>query len=358
MLDSHELLNTTLGNCRLTRILGQGGTSTVYLGRQQHPNRFVAVKVLYPRSTWESYEIFHARFWREVHIISRLSHRHIIPIYSYGTQPYPYLVMPYAREGSLEDMLARSGPPPFYRAIRYILAACSALDYAHQRDVIHRDLKPGNLLLLTPDTLVLADFGIASLQSSSLWGEQPTLTSSNIVLGTPAYMAPEMFMTRDIDHTVDIYALGILLYELLGGQIPRKQHPPFQAVNPQPLLSLSQQRPELPAAIDMIIWKATAYQPHRRYQSARHLAQDLQALFVAPDDQYTVYRSLYHYKPAHRKPVSSALQNTSRKPPDQKRRSAPRSTEPAPLCRPVVAKDDIQAFSFSGYSCSSVCVVV
>ncbi len=224
MNSSNNLIGKMLGTCRLEKPIGQGGMGVVYLAQQTRPARYVAVKVLLPSALMnpEIYREFLTRFRREADVIAKLEHVNIIPIYDYGEQDgLAYLVMPYLTGGSLRDRLARFGALSLQETSSYIDQAAAALDYAHAHGVIHRDLKPGNLLLHADGRLVLADFGIARIIHDSSTTINPTLTSTGMFLGTPEYMAPEMARGEPLDQRADIYGLGILINQ-------RRSHSPYQ----------------------------------------------------------------------------------------------------------------------------------
>lgn len=283
--NSNDLVGKTLGTCRIEKLIGQGGMGVVYLARQIRPARYVAVKVLLPNLTADSqvYKEFLARFQREADVIARLEHINILPIYEYGEQDgITFLIMPYLPGGSLRDKLAQQPVPTLRDTVNYISQAASALDYAHAQHVIHRDLKPANFLLHNDGRLVLADFGIARIMQESNSTPISTLTSTGMMLGTPEYMAPEMFTGNLIDYRSDIYALGIILYQLLSGQIPFRGNTFYSIATKHlhdapPLIHAT--HPVIPAEIDEIIQTALAKKPENRFKSAGALAQALRNTF-------------------------------------------------------------------------------
>src|SRR5260370_30305837 len=222
MRDSSDLVGKTLGTFTLEKLIGQGGMGAVYLAQQVRPARFVAVKVLLPNVSKNSkeYEAFLVRFRREADVIARLEHINIMPIYEYGEQEgLAYLVMPYLAGGSLRDLLAHRGSIPLFETATYLDQVSSALAYAHAHGVIHRDIKPNNLLIHNAARLVRADFGIAPIMQDTVNTIDSTPTSPSIFMGTPNYMAPEMAKGGTIDHRVDIYELGIVLFHMLSGHL-------------------------------------------------------------------------------------------------------------------------------------------
>ena len=288
MRDSSDLVGKTLGTCTLAKLIGQGGMGAVYLAQQARPSRNVAVKVLLPNVSMNSkeYEAFLVRFRREADVIARLEHINIVPIYEYGEQEgLAYLVLPYLSGGSLRDLLAHRGSISLTETATYLDQASSALAYAHAHGVIHRDIKPNNLLIHNDGRLVLADFGIARIMQDTGKTIDSTLTSPSIFIGTPNYMAPEMVQGGPVDHRVDIYELGIVLFHMLSGRVP------FTGDNPlalavkhlqEPLPRLHDTNSSIPPSVDTVIQKATAKRPEDRYMSALDLARDFRSAIVTP----------------------------------------------------------------------------
>ena len=279
-----DLTGHTLGTCTLTKLLGQGGMGAVYLAQQERPARNVAVKVLLPNLAMNNQE-FMARFRREADLIAKLEHMNIMPIYEYGEKDgIPYLVMPYLSGGSLRDVLIQKGALSLAVTTNYIEQACSALDYAHAQGVIHRDLKPANFLLHADGRLILADFGIARMVEKS-GNTDGTLTIAGTVVGTPEYMAPEMFNGGVVDYRADIYELGVVLFQMLNGRVPFTGSSPFTIANrhmQEPLPLLHQSNPTIPPAVDAVIQTATAKRREERYPSAQAMAQALRQAISIP----------------------------------------------------------------------------
>lgn len=286
--DGSNLVGKVLGTCTLEKLIGRGGMSVVYLARQAHPARYVAVKVLRPPHDMgrEDYNAFLARFQREADIVARLEHVNIVPIFEYGEQDQlAYLVMPYISGGSLSQLLAKQGKFSLHQSLNYIQQATAALDYAHAIGVIHRDLKPGNFLVYPDGRLVLADFGIARIVGGNSQPGVSTLTLTGAVVGTPAYMAPEMLRGEPLDAHTDIYALGIVLFQMLSGDLPFRGNNPYVMLNKQMqelLPSLHAMDPAIPPAVDTVVQKATAKRREDRYASAGALAQAFRAAIQTP----------------------------------------------------------------------------
>ena len=201
------------------RKLGAGGMATVYLAEDLKHHRKVAVKVLRPDL---AAALGGERFTREIEVAAQLQHPHILPLLDSGeAQGFLYYVMPYVDGESLRERLTARGELPVHDAVRLLSEIVDALSHAHGRGVVHRDIKPDNVMLSGRHALVM-DFGVAKAVSEATGRQQ--LTTAGVALGTPAYMAPEQ-ATADphLDHRVDIYAVGVLAYELLAGR------PPFTA---------------------------------------------------------------------------------------------------------------------------------
>jgi len=279
MSHNPPLIGKTLGTCMLQRLIGEGGMGAVFLAQQVRPSRSVAVKVLMPSITANTqlYQEFLIRFRREADVIAKLDHANIIPIYEYDEYDgLAYLVMPYISGGSLRDLLIHQGPVTLQEAGLLLQQASAALDYAHSQNVIHRDLKPGNFLLHADGRLVLADFGIARMIQANDQQPAMTLTNRGAMLGTPEYMSPEMFQGEIVDQRADIYALGIILFQILSGQVPFTGNTFYTIAHKHlqespPLLH--QLAPNIPPAIDEVIRIALAKKRDDRFASAGALEQ-------------------------------------------------------------------------------------
>lgn len=271
---SESLDGQIIGGCRIIQEIGKGGMSTIYLGRQVSVGRDVVLKVLSPSLL--SDDTFMERFTREVETTAQLQHPHIIPIYDYGQhEGLPYIVMAYIRGGSLEHLIKRQNLGLGLVA-RIVGQVAEALDFAHGYGVIHRDVKPQNILLDVQQNAILTDFGVSRVIS-----ETQRLTGDMIV-GTPFYIAPEMLNDDSVITTaVDVYALGVTLYQALAGKPPFVGHTTAQVmwahVNaPVPLLA--EARPDLSPDVDAVLQKALAKTPVDRYQTVTEMADDLTAV--------------------------------------------------------------------------------
>jgi ligand-binding sensor domain-containing protein/tRNA A-37 threonylcarbamoyl transferase component Bud32 len=271
-----------LGAYQIVEQIGQGGMATVFKAYQPSMDRYVAIKILPSHLTQD--ESFVGRFTQEAHTLARLEHPHILPVHDYGEQEgTTYLVMRYVRAGTLKDLIARDGPMGFEEVARILSEVGSALEYAHSKGVVHRDIKLSNVLVDETGFTLLTDFGIAKLMA-----ETAQFTASGGIIGTPAYMSPEQGMGRPVDHRCDIYSLGVMLYELVTGRVPFEAETPLAVLlkhinDPLPLPR--QLRPDLPEAVERVILKAMAKVPDDRYQSAQAMANALkEAVASRPPD--------------------------------------------------------------------------
>src|SRR6266487_4008413 len=284
-MNAKELLGTTLGNCTIQRIIGRGGMGAVFLAQQSRPVRTVAVKVLIPSNTYDpdQQRVFLERFRREADTVARLEHKNILPIYEYDEaqvdeELLAYLVMPFIRGGTLReriDEMKRSGSQFDLKLVAsYISQVADALSYAHSLGVVHRDIKPGNLLFHQDGRLLLSDFGIVRLIA------MPSLTTAGSFLGTAEYASPEQVSAAELDPRSDIYSLGIILFELLTLHVPFTGPNPFAVMSKQlsePVPSIRNIRPDLSPSIEFVVKKALAKNPKDRYQNAIEMADDLKA---------------------------------------------------------------------------------
>jgi hypothetical protein len=274
-LDLREQLQHSLGEAyRIERELGGGGMSRVFLALETSLQRKVVVKVLLPElAAGVSVE----RFRREIHLAAQLQHPHIVPLLSAGESAgLPYFTMPYVEGESLRARLLRERELPVPHAVRVLRDVASALAYAHAQGVVHRDIKPDNVLL-SHGVAVVTDFGVAKALTVSTGPDSPAhahpgLTSLGVTLGTPTYMAPEQGAADPgMDHRVDIYAFGVMAYEILTGE------PPFTGPSPQAILGahiaglprpVASHRPGLPPLLAHLIMACLEKRPADRPQTA------------------------------------------------------------------------------------------
>ncbi len=270
-----DLAGKHLAQYEILSLLGQGGMAIVYKAHQPSMDRDVAIKVISGQLAGDP--SFVSRFEREARLIAKLQHPHILPVYDFGRdENVLYLVMRLVEGGALDQRL-RQGPLPLDLAVPMFTQIASALNYAHERGIVHRDLKPNNILLDSNNNPYLTDFGIAKMLQDST----SSLTATGTVMGTPSYMAPELWRSETVDARTDIYALGIMLYEMLTGDLPFKGETPYALMYKHldsPLPSPRTLQPNLPEGIAAIIEKAVAKKPEDRYASADLMAKDLRAV--------------------------------------------------------------------------------
>jgi len=262
-----DYVGQQLGNYHLLRLLGQGAFATVYLGKHQYLEREAAIKVLHTRIAADRHESFR----REARTIAQLQHPHIISVYDFGVQDdLPYLVMEYTVGGTVLSHHKRGTQLSFEQIICYVKQIASALDYAHAQHVIHRDVKPENILLKSRHEAILSDFGIAVVL--------PTLDSLSTqgAAGTPLYMAPEQIRGKPCAAS-DQYALGVMVYEWLTGEAPFRGVPYqvlHQHLNVSPP-SLCARLPQFPQAVEDAVFATLAKDPHHRFSTVEDFATAL-----------------------------------------------------------------------------------
>jgi len=271
----HARATRTLGRYELERELGKGAMGTVYLGRDPHINRVVAIKAIPLAEEFEEDDLqeARARFFREAEMAGRLNHPAIVTVYDAGEdQGLAYIAMEYLRGTHLSHFTEAARILPFKNTMLLVARVADALYYAHRQNVVHRDIKPANIMF-NPDTdeLKITDFGIARLTDTSR-------TKTGIVLGTPSFMSPEQLEGRPLDGRSDQFALGVSLYQLLCGQLPfRAESMPrlMHKIATEPHASVRLVRPELPECIDPILTRALAKSADDRYAHCGELASAL-----------------------------------------------------------------------------------
>ena len=265
-----DLVGRTLGPYDLEKLLGQGGFAWVFVGRELDGTP-VAVKVLKPRYAGDPQ--FELRFRNESEIAAKLQHPNIIRIRTVAKQgDHVYFAMDLCAD-SLGARLAREGPLPETDIVRIASNIIAALDFAHSQGVIHRDLKPDNVLIRSDGTAVLTDFGIARAVSGYV-----ASTGVNMTIGTPHYLSPEQAQGRGIDQRADYYALGVTLYKAATGEVPFSSNDWFELARmhvEDPPQSLRKKRPELSKRFERVVLKCLAKHPDDRYQNATELQADL-----------------------------------------------------------------------------------
>jgi serine/threonine protein kinase len=244
----------------LHREIGRGGMGTVLQATHKRLGRQVALKIL-PKELAARPE-FGERFAREARALAALNHPNIVAVHDYGeVDGWHFVAMEYVEGVNLRQLLALGDLSP-QEALRITPLLCAALQYAHERGVVHRDVKPENILVSVDGDVKIADFGLAKLRGDAAG---PALTRDSAVFGTPHYMAPEQWRkTAEVDHRADIYALGVVLYEMLTGELPLGDFAP------------PSQRAGVPAGLDQIVRRALAQQPEKRYQQVREVRTDVE----------------------------------------------------------------------------------
>ena len=271
IVEVSKVMKALASHYKVERVLGEGGMATVYLAEDLKHHRKVAIKVMRPEL---AATLGAERFLREVEIAARLSHPNILPMHDSGqADGFLYYVMPYVKGESLRDRMKREGQLPVEDSLRLAREIAEALAYAHEQGIVHRDMKPANVLLSAGHALV-ADFGIARALGND------AITQTGLAVGTPQYMSPEQAMGgTNLDGRTDVYSVGAVLYEMLAGE------PPFTGPNSQAIMtrsltepprSLTSVRAALHPAVDTLVQRAMAKTPADRYAGAEEFAADLE----------------------------------------------------------------------------------
>ena len=270
---SRGVIGTTFCGYEIEGELGRGGMGVVYRARQAKLGRTVALKMLTGHYGGDELK----RFLAEAETAARLQHTNIVHIYEVGeNEGVPFFSMEFVEGGSLADRLRKNGPPPMREAAALVMCVARALHFAHQNGVVHRDMKPGNVLMDADGVPKVADFGIAKRLS-----EDSALTLSGAIIGTPAYMAPEQARgtSRHVGPAADVYALGAMLYEMLTGRPPFLPEDSEEAITIRVMtehpVSPAYHRPQVPRDLETICMKCIEKEPRDRYNSAAALAEDL-----------------------------------------------------------------------------------
>ena len=266
-----------IGKYQITKELGKGATSVVYLAVDPFANRKVAVKVVQREvlGDKEHGRRFRKLFLTEASLAGKLSHPHIAAIFdAVADEEGSYIVMEYVEGGTLEQYTKIDNLLPINKTIEIVFKCCKALDYAHRHGVIHRDIKPANILLSKDTDIKISDFGAALTIAAE--------TTQVSGIGSPAYMSPEQVQEHQLTHQTDIFSLGVVMYQLLTGSLPFKAtnnySMVFQIINvdpPPPSIF----RPDIPSPVDQIVKKMLQKRQESRYQTWDELAQDLVRVF-------------------------------------------------------------------------------
>jgi len=298
-----NLNNRTLGKYQLVERLGQGGIAEVYKAFQPGVDRFVASKVLHCHLA-ESGD-FVARFQREARAVGRLHHPNIVRVIDFDQEAdVYYMIMDYIQGGTLAAYLKERRLLPVIEALRIGAQLADALAYAHAQGMIHRDIKPGNVMFTdeTHTHAVLTDFGLAHLCDN----QEARLTMTGAMVGTPTYMSPEAVRGEPCDARSDIYSLGVVLYEMVTGKTPYIANTPYSMIMKQanePLPLPRALNPALPVMVEDLLLRALAKEPEDRYQSARDLASAIHQVLRALGGAQTVPNPTLPVTPPAFRPV-------------------------------------------------------
>lgn len=268
------------GRYQIEMRVGEGGMAYVYRARDRESGRLVAVKVLMARLVGDQEAV--GRLRREAQVAMRLEHPNVCGILAFGQAGgLPYLVMPFLEGETLSRRETRHGPMPQALAVSLLRQLCLGLQHAHDAGVLHRDLKPENVMLVPgthpgEERAVVMDFGLA--KESVVGPEVMKLTATGVVLGTPEFMSPEQIRGKPIDSRSDVFALGVLGFELLSGRLPFEgttaQETMLAHLTGQPL-RLRQVNPKVSARLERVIAQAMAHKPETRFQSMAELEEAL-----------------------------------------------------------------------------------
>ena len=255
-------IGENVGPYRIIEQLGQGGMATVYKAYHPSLDRYVALKALHP--AFGEDVTFAARFQREARVVAKLEHPYIVPVYDYAEhEKRPYLVMKFIEGDTLKARL-NEGPLTTQEIEKVVESVGSALAYAHRQGILHRDIKPSNVLVATDGEMYLADFGLARIAQSG----ESTL-SSDMIMGTPQYISPEQAMgKKELDAGTDIYSFGVMLYEMVVGQVPFSADTPFSIIHDHiytPLPLPQSINPDVPEPVQRVLLKALAKERSDRY---------------------------------------------------------------------------------------------
>ncbi|HOT91563.1 MAG TPA: FHA domain-containing serine/threonine-protein kinase [Anaerolineae bacterium] len=271
-----DLSGRTIGGYQLAEAIGQGGAAVVYRAFQPQLERWVAVKVLDIQAAG-GYS-FLQRFRREAHAVANLRHPNILNIHDYGEdQGYAFIVMEYVEGGSLKERMRSGLPLGCEESLSLIVPVGDALAYAHSKGIIHRDVKPGNILLARPDWPLLGDFGLIKVVDAP-----QKLTQPGSVLGTVSYLSPEQIAGTEVDYRTDVYSLGVVLYELLTGQLPFKSDSTAESTlmrmyeSPTPPCTLN---PDISPSLQTVLLRALEHDLAARYATMDMFVSDLKRVW-------------------------------------------------------------------------------
>ena len=290
-----SLTGKTIKSYILQEQIGHGGFGEVYRAHQQVIDRDVAIKIILPRHA--NHPDFIRKFEAEAQLVASLEHPFIVPLYDYWREPSgAYLVMRWLRGGNLRESLAQK-PWQLSDIVRLVDQICGALNAAHRQNIIHRDIKPDNILLDNDGNAYLTDFGIAKDVT-----QKQDHDEVGVIIGSVEYLSPEQALMKTLTPLSDVYSFGIVLYQILTGHIPFFGDDPNQILRQHinsPIPPLHALRPDLPTSLNRVIWRATAKDLRTRYQSMLELAEDFRAAVAQADPQ------------THSKPTSDIVSMTT-----------------------------------------------
>lgn len=266
-------MNPVLGRYKIVSEIGQGAMGTVYKAVDPIIDRTVAIKTINLNLSRQELEEYEARFQQEIKAAGRLNHPNIVTIYDVGkTEQVAYMAMEFLEGQELKDIIASGKLPPTEQVVDIIAQVADGLWFAHQQDIVHRDVKPSNIMVLKGGIAKITDFGIARLPNSAV------KTMTGLILGSPRYMSPEQVIGKSLDTRTDIFSLGVVLYEALTGMAPfdgdNVNAIMYATVNTTPPPPSTHNR-GIPAMLDLIVAKAMAKTLDDRYQTVKEFADDL-----------------------------------------------------------------------------------
>ena len=303
-MNAEALIGTVLGTCTLRQVIGQGESAVVFRAQQSRPYRQIAVKVLLPATslTSEQQATVLQRLLREIRAAAALRHPNIVPVYECGdASGLAYLVMPYIDGETLRDLMAQERALPLPRILAYLEQLAAALDFAHERGVIHCNIKPANIMLAPDGHLQIADFGLGYLSLEKQAGHSYRMGTKTL-----EYTAPEQVLGEEINERADLYSLAVILYQMVTGTTPFRAVTPMRIAVQQihtPPPSPRTLRPDLPVAADQVILRALAKRPADRYASGQNLVAAFRAALSVPAIQFD--------SSASPEPATPSLESTS-----------------------------------------------
>jgi serine/threonine protein kinase len=355
----NDLIGKTLGGYQITEQIGKGGMATVFRAYQPSLDRDVAIKVLPPYYADQD-ETFIARFKREARAIAKLRHPNILMVMDFGQEEdLSYIVMEYVDAGTLKERMQRK--MTLQEIFTLVKQVASALDYAHEQGVVHRDVKPSNILMPKDDWALLTDFGLARMVGGSF------MTQSGMTVGTPAYMSPEQGSGVKIDHRTDIYSLGVMLYELVVGEVPYTAETPMAVVVKHivdPLPMPRDRNPDVPERLQQVILKALAKNPDDRFNHAGEIVSAMEEIVGQNPDWSAASIKVVNAvrEPVVDVPDTRVLEEEELKDTEVEAGETPNVKEPPSASRPSAPvkqkpKRKLWAYALGGLAILAVCAV-